>query len=56
MSCGAAAGLSLREILACSQDAVDAFTDLLIAEPNAAGVVIRANPGVTELDLIPVDG
>ena len=56
MSCGAAAGLSLREIFSCSQDAIDAFTDALIAEPTATGILIRANPGMTELDLIPVDG
>ena len=51
MSCGASAGLSLREIFSCSEDAVDAFTDVLMAEPNATSVVIRANPGMTELDL-----
>lgn len=56
MSCGAAAGLSLREIFSCSQEAVDAFTDALIADPAATSIVIRAYPGVTDLDLVAVHG
>lgn len=55
MSCGAAAGLSLSEIFARSQDAIDAFTDILIAGPSATSIVIRANPDVTELVLSPAD-
>lgn len=55
MSRGAAAGLSLSEIFSRSQDAADAFMDLLIAEPTAACVAIQANADVSELELIPVD-
>ena len=54
MSCGAAAGLSVREIFSLSRDAAEAFTDALVKDPDATSVLVRTQVGVSEVDLRPV--
>lgn len=54
MSCGAAAGLSVKEIFACSQEAAEAFADALVRDPEATNVVVRTQMGVHGVDLRPV--
>lgn len=54
MSCGAAAGLSLKEIIAISREVADSFTDVLVAQPEAKTIVIRAQSGASAVDVAPV--
>lgn len=54
MSCGAAAGLSVRDIFSFSHDAAEAFTDALVREPDADCVVVRTQLGAPDIDLRPV--
>lgn len=54
MSCGAAAGLSVQDIFSFSQDAVEAFTDAHMHDPDATSVVVRPQVGIQNVDLRPV--
>ena len=51
MSCGANSGLELKDIFALSREVAEAFTDMLVARPEARTIVIRADTGLRDVDV-----
>ena len=55
MSCGAAAGIDIKEIFARSHEVVSSFTNVLMSQPDVSTIVIRTQAGAQEVDLLPLD-
>jgi hypothetical protein len=56
MSCGAVAGVELDEIFARTHEIADAFASLLVDQPDVNSVVICAQTGGRDVDVVPVLG
>lgn len=54
MSCGATAGLSLEEIISLSREVAASFADVLVAQPEAKAILIRAQNGASAVDVAPI--
>jgi hypothetical protein len=52
MSCGAAGGVELEEIFSRSHAVANAFTNILVHQPEATAIVMRIDSGAAEVDLV----
>lgn len=55
MSCGAAAGVRVDELMSSCNQVADAFTSVLVSLPEATNIVIRTQTGVGDVDMETID-